>query len=106
SMIQMEFPNELFGERTARAFGEDCNLRADVHTGFIVPLRLAGFVDPFVAGAYSYDSIAIHQQIRARKTREDIDAALLDFLAKPSNEATEGNDDVAVVLQRRRGDRE
>ena len=62
--------------------------------------------DAAIAGAHADDAIAVVEQLGRRETREDVDAFGLDEPAEPLDEPAERDDVVAVILERRRGDRE
>src|SRR6185436_13605971 len=82
--IEAEPAHELLRERTPHALAEHRNFRQQIDAGFEVRLRLAFFVDTFVAGAHSQHTVAlVEQQISAGELREDVDAGFFAFLAEP-----------------------
>jgi hypothetical protein len=68
--VEFQPVHHLFGERSARAFGEHRHFGAQFVAGRVVVLRLAVFVDAFVVGDDSGDSAALVNQFRARELRE------------------------------------
>ena len=102
--VEFQPGNETFGERTARAFREHGDFRAQLVAGREVVFRLAVFVDAFVFGQDAGDSIFFVEQFPSGKLREDIDAFFLDKSAEPLHEFVERNHVVPVIAQRRRSD--
>ena len=105
SGVQIEDAGELLGQRAARTFGEDGDLRAHVDARLEVRLRLAVLVDALVAGAHADDASVLDEHARGRELGEEIDAHLADDRRQPADHLAEGDDVVAVVLQGRRHDR-
>ncbi len=101
--VQPEPLCQHFGQRTARAFAEHCDLRPQVNAGLEVGLRLPFFVYALVARAHAnYAVLFVVKHLRARKLREDVDARLLTLLAKPGRQAIQRDYVITVVLERRR----
>ena len=104
--VQRQPPHELLGEVAAHAVGEDRDLGANVDARLERRLRLAVLVDAAVAGAHADDAVALVQHLARGEAGEEVDALGLDQPAQPLHEAVERDDVVAVVLERRRRDRE
>src|SRR5208282_4690133 len=68
------------------------------------------FVDALVVGADANDAIAIGglfvEQFRSGKRGENRDSRLFYLACEPLHETVDGDDIVAMILQRRRRDRE
>ena len=58
-LVEIEFLDELFGQRTARAFGKNGDFRANIDSRFEVALSVAVLVDAFVAGSNADDLIVL-----------------------------------------------
>ena len=104
--VEIEFINELLGQRASGSFCKNRDLRANIDAGLEVFARLSKLIDAFVAGTDADNGIAFDEQFGSGKSRKDIHAALFDLLAKPARELVERDDVVAVILQRRRNDRQ
>ena len=74
--------------------------------GSNVGLVLAVLADAAIAGAHADDTRAVDQHLLAGKAGEEVDAFRLDLLGQPPHEAVQRDDEVAVVAERRRDDRE
>ncbi len=96
--------DEIFGERAARAFGEDGDFGAEFVAGSEIVFGLAVFVEAFVFGDDAGDAVAFVNQRCAAKFFEDVDASGFDEPAEPFCELAKRNDVVAFVLKRRRSD--
>ncbi len=62
--------------------------------------------DSAIAGTNADDAIAVVEDLGGGKSGEDINAFRFDEPGKPLDEPTERDDVVAVILERRRRDRE
>ena len=102
---QIELLDELLGQRSARAFGEHDDFRFHVIAGLEIRFLLVLFVDALVVGAHAGDAIAVVEQFRSGKARENRDPRLFDFARQPLHEPVDRDDVVAVILQRRRRER-
>ena len=102
----MKAADQLLGERAARTFGQDQDFRFEIVAGFEIRLWLVLLVDTLVIGADAGNLAFFEQQLTAGKAGENGDAGLLNLRAEPLDEAIERDDIVAVIAQRRRGDRE
>ena len=103
---ELQSPQQLLGEVAAHAVAEDRDLGADVDAGLERRLLLAVLADAAIAGAHADHARAVHQHVLPGKAREEIDAFGFDLRGQPLHELVQRNDVVAVVLQRRRDDRE
>ncbi len=61
---EIESVNELFGQRSASALGEDRDLGFEIVAGFEVRLGVILFIDAFVVGAHSGHAIAFIEKLR------------------------------------------
>jgi hypothetical protein len=64
------------------------------------------FVDAFITGANTDNSVIFDEHFSTGEAGKNIDAALLDLFTKPADKLVQGNDVVSVILQRRRCDRQ
>ena len=103
-VVELVFFDELFGERAARAFGEDGDFGAKFVAGRVVVFGLAVFVDAFVFGDDAGDAVVFVDEFGAAELREEIDAGFFDEAAEPFGDFVEGDDVVAFVLEGRRRD--
>src|SRR5580704_14692531 len=69
-VVELVFFDELFGERTARAFGEDGDFGAEFVAGRVVVLGLTVFVDAFVFGDDTGDAVVFVDEFGAAELRE------------------------------------
>ena len=99
---EVERLGELLDQRAARPFAEDHHLGADVDARLVVRLLLAGAGDALVAGAHADHAAVLDQGLGGGELEEDVDPGGLDLRGHPLEELAEGDDVVAVVLQRRR----
>ena len=61
--------------------------------------------DAAIARSHADDAIAVIEHLGRRKAREDVNAFGFDQAAEPLDEPVERDDVVAVIPERRRGDR-
>jgi hypothetical protein len=104
--LQVEGVGELLGEGAARALAEDGDAGTDVDAGLVVRLRLAVLVDPLVARAHADHAAILDESDGGGELGEDVDPHRLDLRRHPLDDLAERDDVVAVVLQRRRQDRQ
>src|SRR4029077_9509927 len=86
------------------AFSKNSHFCAELVAGRVVILGLAFFVDAFVFGEYTRDSLALVNQIFPCKLREQIHARFFNEAAEPFDQLVQGDDVVAVISQRWRSD--
>src|SRR5205823_6255908 len=84
-------------ERTARAFGEDDTLRAQVISGLEIGFLLVVLVHTFVVSADADDLAVLNQQFRAGKSGKDGDAGGFHFFAEPLYKFVDGDHVISVV---------
>ena len=60
-VVELVFFDELFGERAARAFGEDGDFGAEFVAGRVVVFGLAVFVEAFVFGDDAGDAVVLRR---------------------------------------------
>ena len=97
---------QLLGEVAADAVAEDRDLRVDVHARLEGAAPLAVAADAAIAGAHADDPVAVVQHLDAGKPGEQVDACGFDARGQPLAEAADRDDDVAVVPQGRRRERQ
>ena len=102
--VETQLVDHFFGQRAAGAFGEDGDFGAKFVAGGEVVFGLAVFVDAFVFGDDAGDAVAFVDQFPTGELGEKIDAFLFDEAAEPFDQFVEGDDVIAVILQRRRSD--
>src|SRR6185312_4047968 len=95
-----------FGEVAANTVGKNGDFRVNVHARLEVRSPLAMASDAAIAGADTDDTLAVHQQVGPRKSREHVDAFGLGKARHPLTELLQRDDVMAVVAQRWRRDRE
>ena len=103
---EIEFLDELFGQRSARALGENDDLCLQVIAGLEIRLLVSFFVDALIVGADSGHTVAIEEQFGAGESSENRNAGLFDFAAKPLHKPVQRDDVVAMVAQEGRRDGE
>src|ERR1700675_1814546 len=97
---EIEFRNELLGNRAAGAFREHREGGVNLHAGGEVGAGLAVTVQPHVADANALDTPAlIEQGPRGCKPREPLAAGTLGLVREPRRELAERDDVVAVVVE-------
>src|SRR5579864_5332020 len=96
---QVEFLDEILGERSARTLGENDDFGMEVVAGLKVRFRMAFLVDALVVGTNSGDAISFEKQFGASKSGEDSDASLFDLAAEPLHKAIERDHVVAMVAE-------
>src|SRR5689334_20541634 len=101
-LIEAEATHKLLGQRSARAFAQNCDFGFQIVAGLKVGFWLVELVDTLVVSSHTDYAVIFDQQFGTRKTIEDGDSSLLDFLPHPLHEAIDGDDVVAVIAQRRR----
>jgi len=97
---------ELLGEVAAHAVGEDRDLRHDVGAGLEGTFRLAVLADAAIAGADTDDASFLDQHVLPREAPEHVDAFGFHLIGEPLRKHAQRDDVVAVVLERRRRDRQ
>ena len=102
--IQLKAANQLFGQRAARAFGQDHDLGFQIVARLKIGFLLAVLVDTLVVGAHAGHTSGFEQQLRAGESGEHRDPRLFDFAAQPLYELVNRDDIVAVVAHGRRRD--
>src|SRR5215469_4258958 len=103
---EVKFVDELLGERPARPFRENDDLRLKIVTWLEIRLRLILLVESLVVSANPRDPVAVEQQFGTGKAGEHGDSGLLDFAAQPLHKTVERNDVIAMIAQRWRSNRE
>ncbi len=101
---EVELRDQLLGQRSARAFGENGDFSVEIVTRLEVGLRMAFLVHTFVIGLNAGNAVAVEKQFRACESGEDRNAGLFDLAAQPLHEAIQGDDVIAVIAQRGRRD--
>src|SRR6266850_1273718 len=104
--IQIEFPDELFGQRTARTFSQDRNFRANINPRLEISFWMTKLIDTFVSGTHADDRVSINEKLGSRESCKDVNTAFFDLLAKPSGEFVQRDDVISVILKRRRDNRQ
>ena len=102
----MQRLNELLGQVSARTVGKDRDLGVDVGSGLERALGLAVLAKAAITGAHANHAVAIKQDRLSREAHEQVDALGLHLLGQPLGELVERDDVVAVILERRRRDRQ
>ena len=103
---QRQARQQLLGQVAADAVAEDRDLRVDVDAGLERAAPLAVAADTTVAGPHADDAVAVKEHLDARKAREQVDAGSFHALGQPLAEAADRDDQVAVIAQRRRRERQ
>ena len=67
--VELEAPDELLGERAARALGQDQYLRLQVVAGLEIRLGLVLLVHALVVGAHAGDACRLRAAARCRQSR-------------------------------------
>ena len=83
---ELEGMRQLLREVAAHAVGEDRHLRVDVDAGLEGRLRLAVLPAAAIPGSHAEDPVALHQHVRAGKTREEIDPFRFHEAGEPLDE--------------------
>ncbi len=105
-MVELFCGDELLGKRAAGAFRQHRYLGAKLIARRKVVLRLAIFVETFVLGDDTRDSVAFVNQFGAAELLEDVDVRGFHQPAQPFCDFAERDDIVAFVLERGRSDGE
>ena len=66
---EIEFLDELLGQRSARTFGEDDDLGLQIIARLEIGFLMAFFVDAFVVGANAGDAVAVNAEVPSRRIR-------------------------------------
>ena len=99
---EIELFDQLFGDRSAATFGQQCQPGVNVRTGRIVGPWGTVAIQAHIADAHPFDRPAlIEQSLGRREARENVGAQALCLLREPRGELTERDDVVAVVVERR-----
>src|SRR4029453_18056647 len=104
--VQAETADHGLRQVAPDAVGEDGDARADVDARLEGRLHLPMPAETAVTGTPPRDSIAVVQDFSSGESRKDVDAFGLDQPTQPLHETTERDDEVAVIVERRRRDRE
>ncbi len=100
---QIEITDDLLGQRTPRAFGDQCIFRFKRNALGKARFRIALGVTTQVAGNHpAHRTIARAQHIHRRRHRENIDAQFRGLFAKPLHEPSKADDHRTGCLQLRR----
>ncbi len=105
-VVQIFGRNELLSEGTARAFGKDSNFGAEFVARREVVFGLAIFVEALVFRDHAGNAGAFVNQFGAAKFLEDVHSTCFHESPEPFRDFAERDDVVALVLERRRSDRE
>ncbi len=101
--LQVEFADQLLGERAARAFGKEGVLAAQLHAAHEILGRLAVASNPHVAGRHAGDrAVFVVEHLGRGKARVDLDAELGRLLGEPGAKGAKAPDVVAVIVHQRR----
>ena len=104
--VELEAPDELLGQRAARAFGKDHDLRLQIVARLEVRFLLADLVYTFVVGAHAAHASGLEEQLRACKAGEHRNAGFFHFSAQPLYKLIDRDHVVAVIAHGRRRNRE
>ena len=105
ALLEAEFGHQLFGERAARALGNDRVLAFELHAAGEAVRRLAVLADPHISsGDADHRTLVVVKHLGGGKARIDLDAQSGGLLAQPAAEIAEADDVVAVVAHQRRHD--
>ena len=101
--VELELGDQLLGERTARALGDQHIFAAQLHAAGEAVLGLAVTPDAHVAGgdADHFALVAI-EHFRGREAGIDLDAETFGARAEPAGGLAERADEIAVVVHERR----
>ena len=101
--IEAEAPDELLGERAARAFGEKRVLAGERDARRVAVLVRAVAGDAHIAGDDAFDlAVRTEHGVGDGDARVDLDAEGLRLLAEPAAQAAEAADIAAVIAHQRR----
>ncbi len=103
---QLQGLHQLLGQVAADAIRENRHLGVDVGAELDGALGLAVLADAAVARAHANHPGAVVEHVLAGKAHEQVDAFGLDLPRQPLRELVERDDVVAVILERRRRDRQ
>src|SRR5690606_24701152 len=96
-------PDELLGERSVRALGNERVFPPQLHAAGEAVLRLTIPADAHVACCDANDpALLVLQDLRCRKPRIDLYSKLRCLLAKPTNQVPQADDVIAVIVHPRR----
>ncbi len=102
SLSSSNFVMSCFGQRAARAFGEEGVLAAQLHAAHEVVGWLPVTPNAHVAGRHAdHRTIVVVENLGGRKARIDLDAELGRLLAEPDAQRAQADDVVAVVAHQR-----
>ena len=101
--IEAEAPDELLGERAARAFGEQRVFAGERDAWRVAVLVRAVAGDAHVAGDDALDlAVRTEHGVGDGDARIDLDAERLGLLAEPAAQAAETADIAAMIAHQRR----
>ena len=96
----MEFGNQLFGERTAAAFGKHRLPPPQLHAGLVAVGGLAVFADAHIAGGNAfYAAIFPIQHFGGGKAGINLHTQTFGLLGQPAAEHTQADDVVALIVK-------
>ena len=102
-LLQIEFGNQLLGERATHALADQRILAEQLHAAGKVRPRLAVLLDAHVAGGNADDgTLIVVEHFGGGKARIDLDAQRLGLLGQPPTDETERNDVIAVIVHQGR----
>ena len=103
AVAQIEFAQQLLGQRTAAAFGENGLPGMQFHARLEVVAGLAILADAEVAGGDALDrTVLVIEHFGGGEAGVDLDTQRLGLLAQPAGQIAEADDVVAVVAHLRR----
>ena len=80
-VVELFCGDEIFCERAAGAFGEDCDFGAEFVAGSVVVFGFAVLVEAFVFGDDAGDAFTFVDELSAAEFFEDVDAGSFDQAA-------------------------
>ncbi len=103
---QAQPAHDFLRQVAAYAVTEDRDLRQDLDSGLELALLRSVLRDATVASPDASHAATVEQDIASGKPAEHVHARGLDLRRQPLHEGIQRDDVVAVILQRRRDDRE
>ena len=96
----MEFGNQLFGQRTAAAFGKHCLPPPQLHAGLVGVGGPAVFADAHIAGGNAFHAAVFPiQHFGGGKAGVNLHAQAFGLLGQPATQHAQANDVVALIVE-------
>jgi hypothetical protein len=96
--------HQILRQRSASAFCKDGDFRVNINARLVIAFSISLAIDSFVASTHTDNAFAIAKDFDGGKAGKHFNSAGLYLRSKPAHEAAQGNNQIAIVVERWRCD--